>query len=50
MLMKLALPAGLLIGGIWAETLPIPYIFLLSACIVMGIYIVLVKSKFSIVE
>lgn len=50
MLMKLALPAGLLIGGIWAETLPIPYIFLLSACIVIGIYIVLVKSRFSTVE
>ncbi|WP_042477890.1 MFS transporter [Bacillus ndiopicus] len=50
MFMKLALPAGLFIGGLWAEMLPIPYIFLLSACIVLAIYVVLTKRQFSMVE
>ncbi|WPK11773.1 MFS transporter [Lysinibacillus louembei] len=50
MLMKLALPAGLFIGGLWAEMLPIPYIFLLSACIVLVIFIVLTKQRFTLVE
>lgn len=50
MLMKLALPAGLFIGGLWAEMLPIPYIFLLSACIVLVIFIVLIKQRFTLVE
>ncbi|KYG89054.1 hypothetical protein A0U40_13595 [[Bacillus] sp. KCTC 13219] len=50
MFMKLALPAGLFIGGVWAETLPIPYIFLLSACIVFAIYIVLTKQQFSTIQ
>ncbi|MEO4053261.1 MFS transporter [Solibacillus sp. CAU 1738] len=46
MFMKLALPAGLFIGGIWAEALPIPYIFIISAVIVFCMYIVLSKQRF----
>lgn len=46
MFMKLALPIGLFIGGIWAETLPIPYIFLISALIVFSIYMTLQKNNF----
>ncbi|MEC1179153.1 MFS transporter [Metasolibacillus meyeri] len=50
MFMKLALPAGLFVGGLWAEMLPIPYIFLLSAGIVLAIYVVLSKQQFSLIE
>lgn len=46
MFMKLALPIGLFIGGVWAETLQIPYIFLLSAIIVFSISLLLRKNNF----
>lgn len=46
MFMKLALPVGLFIGGIWAETFPIPYIFIISAFIVLSICILLQKNNF----
>ncbi|MFB5086987.1 MFS transporter [Psychrobacillus sp. PGGUH221] len=45
MFMKLALPIGLFIGGIWAETLHIPYIFLFSAIIVFSISLLLRKNN-----
>lgn len=46
MFMKLALPIGLFLGGIWAETFPIPYIFIISAIIVLSICILLRKNNF----
>lgn len=46
MFMKLALPIGLFFGGIWAETFPIPYIFIISASIVLSICILLRKNNF----
>lgn len=46
MFMKLALPVGLFLGGIWAETFPIPYIFIISAFIVLSICILLQKNNF----
>lgn len=50
MLMKLALPVGLLIGGIWAEVLPIPWIFLLAAVAMLSNFFILKRAKFSEVE
>jgi len=50
MFMKLALPIGLFIGGIWAETFPIPYIFIISALIVLSICILLRKNNFQTME
>lgn len=50
MIMKLALPVGLFIGGIWADTLPIPPIFLISAMIILLNVFLLVKVKFTTVE
>jgi len=46
MLAKLVVPAGLLIGGIWAEVLPIPYIFLISAGVVFITFLLLKRSHF----
>ncbi len=46
MIMKLAVPIGLFIGGIWAEGLPIAPIFILSAAIVLFNFILLKKNKF----
>lgn len=46
MFMKLALPIGLFLGGIWAEVLPIPYLFLISAGIVGAIYLFMQQSDF----
>ncbi|MEK4628939.1 MAG: MFS transporter [Solibacillus sp.] len=50
MIMKLALPIGLLIGGIWADTLPIQPIFLISAAIILFNFFLLIKVKFTTVE
>lgn len=50
MIMKLALPVGLFIGGIWADTLPIPPIFLISALIILFNVFLLMKVKFTTVE
>lgn len=47
MLMKLALPVGLLIGGIWAEALPIPWIFLLAAVAMLSNFFILKRANFS---
>ena len=41
---------GLFIGGIWADTLPIPPIFLISALIILLNVFLLVKVKFTTVE
>ncbi|UHA73412.1 MFS transporter [Paenibacillus sp. 481] len=46
MLMKLMLPLGLLVSGLWAEYLPIPYIFLISSTIIAFLAIGLSKSSF----
>lgn len=50
MIMKLALPFGLFIGGIWAEHLHIPYIFLVSALIISFNFLLLLKNKFYTVQ
>ncbi|HWL24689.1 MAG TPA: MFS transporter [Ureibacillus sp.] len=47
MLAKLVVPAGLLAGGIWAEMLPIPYIFLVASLVVFITYVLLRRSPFS---
>lgn len=39
MLMKLTLPLGLTISGLWAEWLPIPYLFGISAMIIMILFV-----------
>ncbi|MUK88877.1 MFS transporter [Ornithinibacillus sp. L9] len=39
MLMKLTLPFGLFIAGLWAEWLPIPILFSVSACIFFLLFI-----------
>lgn len=50
MIMKLALPVGLFIGGIWADLLPVAPIFLLSAAIVLFNFLLLVKYKFQLID
>lgn len=49
MIMKLALPVGLFIGGIWADYLPAAPIFLISALIVLFNVTLLLKFKFHLV-
>ncbi|MBD7937288.1 MFS transporter [Cytobacillus sp. Sa5YUA1] len=49
MIMKLAVPIGLFIGGIWAESLPIAPIFILSAAFVLFNFILLKKNKFELI-
>ncbi|WP_268627484.1 MFS transporter [Paenibacillus alvei] len=46
MFMKLVLPLGLLLSGLWAEHLPIPYMFLISSAIVAFLSIYLAKGSF----
>ena len=50
MIMKLALPVGLLIGGFWADHYAIPPIFLVSAAIIFLNVLILIKTKFTEVE
>lgn len=50
MFMKLALPIGLFLGGLWAELLPIPYLFLISAGIVAALYVFMQKTDFRTVQ
>lgn len=50
MIMKLALPVGLLIGGFWADRYPIPPIFFVSAAIILLNVLILMKTKFTEVE
>lgn len=50
MLMKLALPLGLFIAGLWAEFLPIPLLFIISTCITATLFFVVKRSDFSLVE
>lgn len=46
MFSKIILPLGLLISGIWAEWLPIPYLFIFSSFIVFILLIYFRKSSF----
>lgn len=46
MLMKLTLPLGLTISGLWAEWLPIPYLFGISAVIIMVLFVTLYYHPF----
>ena len=50
MIMKLALPVGLLIGGFWADHYAIPPIFFVSAAIILFNVLILIKTKFTEVE
>ncbi|MGN7479087.1 MFS transporter [Solibacillus silvestris] len=50
MIMKLALPVGLFIGGIWAEYLAVAPIFPISAIIVLFNVVLLLKFKFQLVK
>lgn len=50
MLMKLALPLGLFIAGLWAEFLPIPLLFVISTFITATLYVVVRRSSFSKVQ
>ncbi len=47
MLMKLVVPLGLMVGGLWAEAWPVPYIFFLSALAVLTNFFLLRRVKFS---
>ena len=46
MIMKLALPVGLFIGGIWGDYLPVAPIFLISATVVLFNFALLWKNNF----
>ncbi|MCE5172672.1 MFS transporter [Paenibacillus profundus] len=46
MFMKLVLPLGLLLSGLWAEHLPIPCLFLISSAVVAFLAIYLAKGSF----
>lgn len=46
MFMKLVLPLGLFIAGLWAEWLPIPYLFILSSIIICVLVIILLRGDF----
>lgn len=46
MFMKLVLPLGLLLSGLWAEHLPIPWLFLISSAIVAFLAFSLSKGSF----
>lgn len=46
MLAKLVVPAGLFVGGLWAEVLPIPYIFFISSIVVFITFVLLKRSHF----
>jgi MFS family permease len=46
MAMKLALPLGLFLAGLWAEFLPVQGLFLLSALIFMTLFLSTRKNKF----
>ncbi|MCT1902698.1 MFS transporter [Oceanobacillus sojae] len=46
MFMKLMLPLGLFIAGIWAEWLPVPPLFLISAGIFLALFIWLSRHPF----
>ena len=50
MLMKLVIPLGLMIGGMWAEVWPVPFIFIISALAVLMNFFLLRKAKFSEIE
>lgn len=47
MIMKLALPVGLLIGGYWADHFPIQPIFVVSAAIIAVNVVILWRTKFT---
>ncbi|MDQ0268504.1 MFS transporter [Cytobacillus purgationiresistens] len=46
MLMKITLPLGLMISGLWAEWLPIPILFIASAAIIFVLFIILLFHSF----
>lgn len=46
MLMKLTLPFGLFLAGLWAEWLPIPILFTISACIFLTLFLRLLFHPF----
>lgn len=50
MLMKLALPLGLFVSGLWAEYLPIPLLFLMSALLTFMMFLILRKHSFANVQ
>ncbi|WP_229717251.1 MFS transporter [Paenibacillus aceti] len=46
MLMKLTMPLGLLVSGIWAEFLPIKYLFVIATVVIATLYLALRKHSF----
>ncbi|MFS0750545.1 MFS transporter [Oceanobacillus sp. 1P07AA] len=46
MLMKLALPAGLIISGLWAEWFSIKFLFIFSTVILFFLFIILLRHPF----
>jgi MFS family permease len=50
MLMKLSTPIGFFLSGIWAEFLPVRWLFVFSAIILFIMFIVALKSRFAEVE
>ncbi|GAA0350789.1 MFS transporter [Bacillus horti] len=50
MLMKLAVPLGLFISGLWAEFLPIPLLFIMSTLLTLILFAILRKHTFASVE
>ena len=46
MFMKLVLPLGLLLSGLWADHLPIPWLFLIAGAIVACLAVYLAKGSF----
>ncbi|GAB6927795.1 MFS transporter [Paenibacillus sp. JCM 10914] len=50
MLMKLALPLGLFVSGLWAEYWPVPILFMLSAMLSFIMFLILRKHSFAQVQ
>ncbi|MGM9951317.1 MAG: MFS transporter [Lysinibacillus sp.] len=50
MMMKLVIPLGLIVGGLWAEAWPVPYIFFISALAVFTNFFLLRRANFGQIE
>jgi MFS family permease len=46
MMMKLALPLGLFLAGLWAEYLPVQGLFILSTILLFSLFLIIRKNKF----
>ncbi|KMK76210.1 MFS transporter [Alkalihalobacillus pseudalcaliphilus] len=45
-LMKLAMPIGFLLGGLWVEWFQVQTLFMMTACIILAIFVSLIRTTF----